>query len=201
MDNALYSYTLSKGYFKVYSSRPDFAFHEVKQVHGIQCVYPQPTITEADALIQVSTDPTPMLIKTADCLPIIFEGVEENIFLHAGWRGLALGILEIPEIKKVKPQSCFIGPAIHSCCFEVGSDFKELFPQAPLISRHDKFYADLINFSIEKITTLFPDIQINDSGICTMCNELFHSYRRNKTTHRNFNVYFSKDDEWNQKNL
>lgn len=193
MENELYSYSLSKGHFKVYSSKPDFAFHEVKQVHGIKCAYPNPSITEADALIQASTDLTPMLIKTADCLPIIFEGAEENIFLHAGWRGLALGILDIPEIKKIKPLSCFIGPAIHACCFEVGSDFKELFTEATIIEREDKFYADLIAFSKKRINTIFPDIQVHDSGICTMCNELFHSYRRNKTTHRNFNVYFSKD--------
>ena len=147
MENAIYTHALTSGHFKVYSSRPDFIFHEVKQVHGIQCSYPTNTITEADALIQTATDLTPMLIKTADCLPIFFEGEKENVFLHAGWRGLASGILDIPELKQIKPRTVFIGPAIHSCCFEVGSDFNKVFSQVLLIQRGDQFFADLITFA------------------------------------------------------
>ncbi|MFA5583904.1 MAG: polyphenol oxidase family protein [Bacteriovoracaceae bacterium] len=193
MENVIYSHSLPKGIFKVFHTRPDFHFHEVKQVHGINCSYPSSTMVEADGIIQDSKDPTPLLIKTADCLPIIFEGLTENVFLHAGWRGLALGILDIPELKKIKPQTCFIGPCILSCCFEVGQDFNDLFPEVTLIKKDDKFFADLISFAKEKILDLFPEIHISKAGICTMCNEDFHSFRRNKTTHRNFNVYFSKD--------
>lgn len=195
MENHVFTQALSHGRFEVYSARPLFPFHEVKQVHGIHCSYPTSPVTEADALIQKVSDPTPMLIKTADCLPIVFEGEEENVFLHAGWRGLALGILEINEIKKIRPTTCFIGPAIHSCCFEVGSDFQEVFPAVPLIKRDDKFFADLIGFTKKKLSELFPQLDIRESGICTMCSEPFHSYRRNKTPHRNFNVYFSKDSK------
>lgn len=195
MENVIFTQALTKGHYRVYSSRPLFSFHEVKQVHGIHCSYPTKTITEADGLIQEASDSTPMLIKTADCLPIVLEGESENIILHAGWRGLALGILDIEEIKKIKPISCFIGPAIHSCCFEVGSDFQEVFPQLSLISRDDKFFADLIGFTKKRLSETFPKLIIEESGICTMCSELFHSYRRNKTPHRNFNVYFSKDSK------
>lgn len=192
MEKLLYTQTLNKGQFRVYASRPDFKFHEVKQVHGIDCSYPSPDIVEADGLIQSAIDSTPMLIKTADCLPIIFEGHEENLFLHAGWRGLALGILDISQIKKIKPEACFIGPAINACCFEVGNDFHELFPELPLIERGNKFYADLISYSKNKIKEIFPQIRIEEAGLCTMCNENFHSYRRDKSSHRNFNVYFPK---------
>lgn len=193
MNNYIYSHKLTHGEFRVYPSRPDFSFHEVKQVHGIDCSYPTEKITEADALINSYADSTALVIKTADCLPIVFEGEKEVVFLHAGWRGLALGILNIEQIKNIKPVKAFIGPAIHSCCFEVGADFNNLFPEISISSKNEKSYADLIGFSISKIKTIFPNISVEESGICTMCNHLFHSYRRDKTLKRNYNLYLSKD--------
>ncbi len=193
MNNFIYSQKLTHGEFRVYPDRPEFSFHEVKQVHGIACSYPTEKITEADALISSYADSTPLAIKTADCLPIVFEGEKEVVFLHAGWRGLALGILAIEQIRNIKPVKAFIGPAIHQCCFEVGADFNNLFPEISVSLKDEKSYADLIGFSISKIKTIFPNISVEESGICTMCNHLFHSYRRDKTLKRNYNLYFSKD--------
>jgi copper oxidase (laccase) domain-containing protein len=193
MNNFIYSQKLTHGEFRVYPERPDFLFHEVKQVHGIDCSYPTGKITEADALINNYKDSTALAIKTADCLPVVFEGEKEVVFLHAGWRGLALGILNIEQIKNIKPVKAFIGPAIHQCCFEVGADFNNLFPEIKVSSKSGKNYADLIGFSLDKIKTIFPDISVEEAGICTMCNQLFHSYRRDKTIKRNYNLYFSKD--------
>ena len=193
MSNFIYSQKLNHGEFRVYLERPTFAFHEIKQVHGIACTPPTESIQEADALISQYADKTPLAIKTADCLPIVFEGAKEIVSLHAGWRGLALGILEIEQIKRIKPNRAFIGPAIHQCCFEVGADFQELFPEVSISSTNGNFYADLISFAVNKIKTLFPEIDVNDSGICTVCDEQFHSYRRDKTIKRNYNLYFPKD--------
>lgn len=193
MSHFIYSQQLSHGEFRVYLDRPDFSFHEVKQVHGVDCSYPTEKISEADAIINGYSDKTALAIKTADCLPIVFEGREEVVFLHAGWRGLALGILEIEQVKRIQPIRAFIGPAIHQCCFEVGNDFNNLFPEVSISSLNGKSYANLIGFSINKIKTIFPNIQVTESGICTMCNHLFHSYRRDKTIKRNYNLYLSKD--------
>ena len=193
MSNFIYSQKLSHGEFRVYLERPTFAFHEVKQVHGLACALPSDSLQEADALISDYADQTPLAIKTADCLPIVLEGADEVVSLHAGWKGLALGILEIEEIKKIRPTKAFIGPAIHQCCFEVSADFPDLFPGVSISSSHGNYYADLIGFAGHKIKTLFPEIDVEDSGICTMCNEQFHSYRRNKTLKRNYNHYFPKD--------
>lgn len=193
MEKHIYSRSLKRGVFTVYPLPPEFPYHEVKQVHGIYCTYPTKNLVEADALIQSLDLDVPMLIKTADCLPIVFEGREEVVFLHAGWRGLAAGILNIDEIQKINPISCFIGPAIGPCCFEVTPDFNDAFAKIKLLKKDNLYYADLIDFSLKQIQQSFPAIEVSHSGICTMCTEEFHSYRRNKTTQRNFNVYFSKD--------
>jgi hypothetical protein len=90
---------------------------------------------DADALI---TDVTgiPILIMVADCLPILFfDPIHRAVGLaHAGWRGTAAGIAE----KTLKAMGgafgsrpgdvrAILGPAIGSCCYEVGKDVHDAF--------------------------------------------------------------------------
>ena len=76
-------------------------------------------------------------IQTADCIPALFAEVSGRVIaaVHAGWRGLAEGILvETVELFKregVTPQNLVIaiGPAIGPCCFEVGNEVIESFQE------------------------------------------------------------------------
>jgi len=189
--NAAYSEGLNRGRFETWTKKPEtISLHPI-QVHGTNIVTPEELPCEADGIIVAWEDfNKPLAIKTADCLPIVIEGEDGVVFLHAGWRGLADGILSRPEIERVKPQRVFIGPSIHPCCFEVSDDFKKNFPDSPFFrSINNKTYFNLQEEAKRLLRKKFPSLLIQIAPVCTCCNEDLHSYRRNKTTDRNWNLY------------
>lgn len=186
-----YSNTLNRGRFETWTKKPEMDFIHAKQVHGTDIVSPETLPCDADGIF-VSWEKLdkPLAIKTADCLPIVFEGESGVVFLHAGWRGLALGILERPEIDLIKPEMVFIAPSIHACCFEVSEDFQNNFPGSPNFKKvDDKYFFDLQEEARRIIQKKYPSLSVQIASKCTCCNETFHSYRRNKTTDRNWNLY------------
>ena len=188
-----FSENLNHGRFETWTTKPDISFHHVTQVHGIEIVTIDtlPADADADGIIS-SWDEfiIPLAIKTADCMPIIIEGEQGVVFLHAGWRGLADGILRRPEINLIVPQRVFIGPSIHSCCFEVSHDFKDNFKDSPYFSETaGKLYFDLQLEAKRLLRLDFPNLLVGIAPICTCCHNDFHSYRRNKTKDRNWNLY------------
>jgi len=186
-----YSRSLQHGTFQTWSVKPDMEFFHAKQIHGVDIVSTETLPCDADGLF-VSWDDfkKPLAIKTADCMPIVIEGHKGVVFLHAGWRGLADGILKRAEIKMIEPERAFIGPCIHSCCFEVSKDFKNNFPGSPHFKEHElKFSFDLVAQAKDDLFKQFPNIKTEDALMCTACDHKFHSYRRNKTPDRNWNIY------------
>jgi len=182
---------LPKGKFETWPEKPNFEFLHVHQVHGIEIASPQTLPTQADGLV-VSWDEfdKPLAIKTADCLPIVVEGEKGVVFLHAGWRGIADQILLRPEIALIRPSFAFIGPSIHSCCFEVSEDFKHNFPSSiNFKTTAGKLFFDLQLEAKKQLLSKFPDISIKIDTHCTYCSDNFHSYRKNKTDKRNWNIY------------
>jgi YfiH family protein len=166
----------------------------LNQVHGVEVVdlkeaYPG---ISGDAIF-TQTPGQVCLIQTADCLPIFLTSKEGTIVaaVHAGWRGLAAGIID-ETLKRLKlpPQQvlAWLGPAIGPDHFEVGEEVREKF-----ISRHPDYaagfhagrdeqhwFADL--YHLARIN--FRHCQIQDvygGGLCTYCDsERFFSYRRDK---------------------
>src|SRR5689334_6536762 len=74
-------------------------------------------------------------IRTADCLPVLFADRDASVVAvaHAGWRGLAAGILEASvDAMRVEASeiSAWIGPAIGPTAFEVGADVYETYCDA-----------------------------------------------------------------------
>ena len=73
----------------------------------------------------------PLLALTADCVPIAIVttgGTPALAVVHAGWRGLAAGVVEgaaaaLPD----GPKAAAIGPAIGPCCYEVGTEVSTRF--------------------------------------------------------------------------
>lgn len=166
-------------------------FHHVTQVHGVEIVSVETLPAEADGIVASWEEFNhAMAIKTADCLPVVIEGEKGVVFLHAGWRGLADGILKRPEISLIIPQRVFIGPSIHVCCFEVTPDFKNNFPESPFFRESEgKLYFDLQQEARRKLREEFPNLLVSIAPICTCCHNDFHSYRRDKTKNRNWNLY------------
>lgn len=82
---------------------------------------------EGDAL--VSGDPgLALAVATADCVPVLLAGPAGVAAVHAGWRGLAAGVLPA-AVRAATPApdrwTAWIGPAIGACCYEVGDDVAE----------------------------------------------------------------------------
>jgi len=189
----------------------DFRFQYLQQIHSSDCVWIDqllPAPPKADAhLTRLSA--VALAIRTADCLPIMIcaEGLVAAV--HAGWRGLAGGILrktiQQMQTKGAEPKklTVFIGPHIGVQSFEVGVDVSEQICAvvsglsaacSQIIARPhadaQKRYVDLLEVSKisladlgvsrEKIIAVPEDEQLRD----TFLNPQLHSFRRDKTSAR-----------------
>ncbi|MFZ1880834.1 MAG: polyphenol oxidase family protein [Gaiellaceae bacterium] len=125
-----------------------------------------------------------MLAMSADCLPIAVvrsEGPPALAVLHAGWRGLAEGVLAAGVSALRSPSSsvspalaAIIGPAIGPCCYEVGREVSELFDAD--LTEDGKL--DLWS-AAERALAAAGVERIERVDLCTRCNpELFFSHRR-----------------------
>ncbi len=126
----------------------------------------------------------PLVVKTADCVPILMESNKGVSATHAGWRGLEKLIFEKSvEMHEKSSLKISIGPHARKCCYEVGVDFLDKFKNS-INKVENKYYLDLTknikNFSFEN------NINIEDTGECTVCNNKYFSYRENKTSERQF---------------
>jgi len=128
-------------------------------------------------------------IKTADCAPILLYDPRQKVVaaVHAGWRGIASGIIANTIIKmreqfQTDPADLVaaIGPALHACCYEVKEDLASQFPAGEIVRRADRLFLDLIAAVQNRLVAagLIPE-KIADSGYCTACRpDKFFSYRR-----------------------
>ena len=138
-------------------------------------------------------------VLTADCLPVgIADRRGTSIGIaHAGWRGLAAGVLEATVdalleqgIAKADMMAWF-GPAIGPRAFEVGADVRSAFCDsdpgaAPCFvpHRHDKWLADLYGLARRRLTAAGVPA-IYGGGLCTYTDAArFDSYRRHRTSER-----------------
>lgn len=132
------------------------------------------------------------LVMTADCLPVFFASCDgqEVAVAHAGWRGLAAGVLNNTLAKFSQPSSqviCYLGPAIGPLAFQVGADvyraFNHLdgFENAFKACQKDGFYwADIYALArLQLIAAGVASTAIYGGDDCTVTqNERFFSYRR-----------------------
>ncbi len=119
------------------------------------------------------------LVLTADCLPVALIGEHAVAMLHAGWRGLAGGVLEegvraVRELGEDGELQAAIGPGAGGCCYEVGPEVHAAFGRAP-----QQAPIDLKAVARERLTAAGVE-QVHDVALCTMCSDpgLFFSHRR-----------------------
>ena len=152
-----------------------FAFG--RQVHGATVVLDdEADIVDADG--QISTRPgVAPLVLTADCLPVALVSPGAVGMVHAGWRGLAAGVLEQAVSKMgAGPFAAAIGPCARGCCYVVGDEVREALGADPVGSPAP---IDLPAIARERLASAGVET-IDDCGLCTMCTDrsLFFSHRR-----------------------
>ena len=118
----------------------------------------------------------PILALTADCLPIALARGDEPAIavLHAGWRGLATGIVAAGVAAVGGRPRAIIGPSVGPCCYEVGDDVGALFDEDLRQRRNLDLWT-----AAERLLRRAGCVQIDRLDLCTFCNpDLFFSYRR-----------------------
>ena len=113
---------------------PGAAVCWLNQIHGIEAVEGKVGIVpEADAHWTEARN-LPLAVLTADCLPVVLMAKDASYvgIAHAGWRGLAAGVLEsLLSAMPAVPASmtAWLGPAISAAAYEVGPEVKMTFEQ------------------------------------------------------------------------
>ena len=144
-----------------------------------------------------------LMMMTADCLPIVLGDADavEVANLHAGWRGLANGIVENTIAAMQHPPAwAWLGAAISQPCFEVGAEVKQIFcGKYPALAsafepskEQGKYFADL--YAIARYILQQHGItKILGGDQCTYRQtEEYYSYRRNAKTGRMATFVFLK---------
>jgi len=181
----------TQGIYRVFNQRPEIEFISVKQIHSpiiisSDSIEPDQLI-EADGI--VGNDSKVKCIFTADCLPIIVLGSKGHAIIHAGWKGIRDRILFDSKLDFIDPKEIIIGPHIHLDHYEVQEEFKKEFPQSKnFFESNGKIYFDLTKEVMDQAK--LKNLKCTDTNICTFSNLEFHSYRRNKTKDRNYNLFF-----------
>jgi YfiH family protein len=153
-----------------------------RQVHGTRVIAAGgPTtdedIAEADGVATTARG-VAALVLTADCLPVALAGDGGVAMLHAGWRGLADGVLEegVRALRALGVDGdlhAAIGPGAGACCYAVGDEVAARFPAAARHGRH----LDLKAVAAQRLRAAGV-VAVADVGRCTMCEPgVFFSHR------------------------
>jgi len=149
------------------------------------------------------------VVMTADCLPLLITNKQGTVVsaLHAGWRGLADGVIEQGISSILKNTECFpsdlsvwLGPAIGPDAFEVGGEVRQTFLKeisceeafVPIAGKNDKYLANIYLLAKLRLEVLGV-IDIQGGDYCTFHNsEQFYSYRRDGVTGRMASLIWMK---------
>jgi YfiH family protein len=117
------------------------------------------------------------IVLVADCLPIAIAGEGAVAMVHAGWRGLAEGVVDagvaaIRELTPSGPLSAAVGPGAGPCCYEVDDALRGRF--AGFGKGRN---LDLKAIAREQLAAAGVGA-VEDLGLCTICDERFFSHRR-----------------------
>lgn len=175
------------------------------QTHTNRCVLVEDESVDRQADAAVTRDNQfPLAIMTADCLPIVLcnrQGTEIAA-IHAGWRGLANGIIENTVATMLStPESClaWIGPAICEACYQTGDEVLQTFSSQysfadKAFNYHNSHLHANLPIMAELILQSLGIANVSQSKACTYeLNEQFYSYRREPQTGRMATLIWIQD--------
>jgi YfiH family protein len=165
----------------------------LRQVHGSRVVVatadPPATEPVGDAL--VATDPGAVLaILTADCGPVALVSPGAVGAIHAGWRGIAAGVMEkgalrVTELGGGRPRAV-LGPCVRPCCYEFSPTDLDLLvarlgPGVAASTAQGRPALDLPAAIAAALARAGVD-EVDDVGVCTACSPVHFSHRREGPT-------------------
>lgn len=147
-----------------------------RQIHGADVRVVRDVLDLASAAPDADGQATALrgvacAVRVADCLPVVLVAPEAVAAVHAGWRGLAAGVLEegVRALRSLGASEirAAIGPGARVCCYETGEEvhaaFAHLGPRA-----RDGDHADLA--AVARAILEADDVrEIHDTGLCTIC--------------------------------
>ncbi len=170
----------------------------LRQVHGIEvAIDPGFDEPEADAAV-TATAGTVLAILTADCLPVVFAARDgrEIAVAHAGWRGLAAGMLEATLAAMRTPAAeviAWLGPCAGPQAYEIGQEVFDAFVSrdanaaaAFAATRPGHWRVDLYALARKQLADagIAPN-NIHGGELCTISDPArFFSHRRDQRSGR-----------------
>jgi len=161
----------------------------VNEVHGLdvhRCTRDEPrrgVVGVADVVVSTDGD-DPLAIWVADCAPVVlFDSVGAVVACHAGWRGLAAGVVDVAVGEVVRPVVAVLGPCIHPCCYEFGDDDLDLVAggvgadRAQISGATSEGRRSLDVPAAVRSALARHDIELAVTGPCTGCDERWYSHR------------------------
>ena len=181
----------------------------LRQVHG-STVIVEPTDDEPSADAAITAIPGAVLaILTADCLPILFcadDGSEVGI-AHAGWRGLAAGVIENAVATMLTSPNhllAWLGPAAGPDAYEVGDEVRQAFVErdsadidAFIPTRPHHWLCNLYALARHRLARVGVH-RVHGGGLCTIRDPArFYSHRRDGVSGRMASVIWLRDADDN----
>jgi YfiH family protein len=169
----------------------------LEQVHGSEVAVHRGPVPAPRADAAVAFEPGHVCaVMTADCLPVVFADLEGGAVgvAHAGWRGLAAGVLEATVAALSVPPgrlAAWLAPAISQAAFEVGEEVRAAFLRrsadfGPCFqpNARGRLQADLYELARRELRRLGVGA-VSGGGHCTLGDpERYYSYRRQAVTGR-----------------
>lgn len=171
----------------------------LRQVHGVDvAVFDAAAIADDPPTADAAVTHTPgvvLAVLTADCLPLLVcaEDGREIAAIHAGWRGLAAGVIERAVERLAAPREkllVWLGPAIGAASYEVGADVRDAFvaqsarnADAFTPTRPGHWRCDLYALARQRLAAL-GIARVHGGGFDTYADPGFYSYRRAARTGR-----------------
>ncbi len=169
----------------------------LEQLHGTEVVDAgsAPSLPRADAAVARRRHAV-CAVLTADCVPVLLaaRGGEAVAIAHAGWRGMAAGVIETALARMDVPPAqviAWLGPAIGARAYEVGPEVRDAFVRrssaaASAFAPHGdgRFFADLCALARERLAAAGV-AAVYGGDLCTHAEHgRFYSFRRDRTTGR-----------------
>jgi len=181
----------------------------INQAHGTGVAQFGVTLSEADASVAFESNQV-CAVLTADCLPVLLCDRSGAVVAaaHAGWRGLAAGVLEASvQAMGVPPQDvmAWLGVAIGPSVFEVGAEVRDAFIAvharaagafipAPGLNTTKKYLADIYALARCRLASAGVSRTFG-GGLCTYTDRArYFSYRRDGHTGRMASLIWLEDE-------